>query len=447
MNVRPRSLFGRTAITIASTLLAFMLLAAGAAAYFIYLPMAQRYADDFAADIVSAAHQLQDLPIEMHDDLKRGLLLDHGLIVADAPGDLGAVPLGASRQPFFEQALERRAGEPLQAFSAENEPLIWVDVPAHDSIYRIGFDKERLGINPPVALLVSMLVAVALTLAASLLEVRRVVRPLQRLSSAAEQVGRGLLPPQLPTDGPEEIAALARTFNRMSSDLRELAENRTTMLAGISHDLRTPMTRMAITVEMLDEQSDPELVARLRRDLEAMDKLIDQFLQFSRGSDDERPQRIDLRQMLDKLNQELGDDGAELRLHCSDAGCVIDAEALALERVLTNLLKNASQYSDGQPVDIYLDCCADRASVDICDRGPGIPSDQVETVFRPFQRLEQARSAHTGGSGLGLAIARQLALKHDWAVDLLPREGGGTVARLSLPSVSCSAPRASRYRA
>ena len=434
MRLRPRSLFGRTALTIAVTLLLFTLISMSAAVYFIMTPMAKRYSDDFAAVIVSAAHSLQSLPEEMHEELKQQLLQDHGLIVTRQSEALSQESSDVSYYPYFREALERRAGENLAILESGAAPLLWVDVPAHGQIYRLGFDRERLGINPPVVLVLAIVVGALLTFLVGLLEVRRVVRPLSRLSSAVEDLGRGLNPPALPEDGPDEIAALARGFNRMSSDLREMSENRTVMIAGISHDLRTPLTRLAIATEMLDQDSRPDIVAGIRRDIEVMNSLIAQFLQFSAGVKDGVPVQVDLWRVIASLAARLEQTGTELRLHRKDPPCVYFADPVALERVLSNLLENAVTYGAGAPIDVKLNCNERAVSIEIRDRGPGIPPEQVDAVFRPFHRLESARGNHTGGSGLGLAISRQLANKHGWTIELLPRDGGGTIARLGLPT-------------
>lgn len=433
MTFYPRSLLGRTAITIALTLLAFMAISMAASVYFVYNPMAKRHAEDFAAIIVSVAHLLQDLPVEMHAELEDRLLEDHGLIVAEQPFESYESTSDLLYYPFFHAALDAQAGEDLRIIESPDSPIIWVDVSAHGKLYRLGFDKQRLGINPPVVLILAVGVGALLTLLASVLEVRRVVRPLEQLSCAVKKVARGGNPPPIPEEGPEEIASLARSFNRMSSDLQQLSENRTVMIAGISHDLRTPLTRLGLAVEMLDQDSNPKLISRIRHNLDTMNSLIRQFLQFSRGVEGETPVQLDLWQMIESLAADLKLEGSELRLHRNDPPCVYFADAVALERVLANLLKNAVQHGNGKPIDVNLHCKEEEVAIEIRDRGPGIPPEQVRAVFQPFHRLEASGSQSSSGSGLGLAIANQLAQKHDWKIDLLPREGGGTTARLSLP--------------
>ncbi len=433
MTFYPRSLLGRTLITIALTLLAFMAISLAAAVYFVYNPMAKRHAEDFAAIIVAAAHSLQDLPVEMHAELTDRLLQDHGLIVAEQPFESIETTSDLPFYPFFHAALDEQAGEDLRIVEPADSPIIWVDIPAHGKIYRLGFDKERLGINPPVVLILAVGVGALLTLLASLLEVRRVVRPINRLSGAVKKLARGGSAPRIPEEGPEEIADLARIFNHMSSDLQQLSENRTVMIAGISHDLRTPLTRLGLAVEMLEQDSNPELIQRIRHNLDTMNSLIGQFLQFSQGVHGACPVQLDLWQMIESLAADLKLEGSDLQLHRKDPPCVYFADSVALERVLANLLKNAAQHGDGKPIDIDLHCNDREVAIEISDRGPGIPAEELLAVFQPFHRLGSARSRSPSGSGLGLAIANQLALKHDWKIQLLPREGGGTVAKLSLP--------------
>jgi len=429
----PRTLFGRSAVTIALTLLVFTVVSLGTAVYFIAIPMAERSADDFAAVIVSAAHTLETLPEELHAEFQEQILIDHGLIVAEQTPGRSKKNFDVPYYIFFQKSLNERAGQELSITESVRGPLIWVDVPAHGKLFRFGFDRKRLGTNPPVVLFIAIGGGALLTWLVSLLEVRRVRRPLASFSVAVEEVGRGKTPPVLSEEGPEEIASLARAFNRMSSDMQELAENRTVIIAGISHDLRTPLTRMELAVEMLREDSEPELVAGIRGDLTAMNNLIGQFLAFSNGLDDEPSAQMDLWEVIEAQAADLRRDGVEVKLSGCSTLCAYFAHPVALQRLLSNLLENAAHYGGGAPIEVNLNCKEDIITVRISDRGPGIPANQAETVFQPFHRLETARSERTGGSGLGLAIARQLAIKHGWTVELLPRDGGGTVAKVGLP--------------
>lgn len=433
MTLWPRSLLARTIITIAATMIAFMLILVCAAVFFVYNPLAKRHADDFAAVIVSAAHSLQSLPEDLHADLKERLLQDHGLIVAEETTEEHLTHRDLPYYPFFHEAIDRRAGTELTIIEPEDSSTVWVDVPAHGKVFRIGFDKERLGTNPPLALILAVAGGALLTLIASVLEVRRVVGPLEQLSSAVKVLSRGRNPGLIREEGPEEIAELGRAFNRMSSELQQLSENRTVMISGISHDLRTPLTRLGIAVEMLDQDQDPELMGSIRRNLDTMNKLIGQFLQFSHGTGSGVPVQLDLWKMIESLAADVKIEGSSLRLHRHNPPCVYFSDPVALERVLGNLLRNAFQHGGGV-VDIHLNCSDEKVEIDICDRGPGIPDEQLEAVFRPFHRLGNTHGQRAGGSGLGLAIARQIALKNDWEIALLPRQGGGTVARLSLPA-------------
>ena len=436
MRIRPTSLFGRTALTIGFVLLLFTLVSMSAIVYFVMVPMAKRSAEDFAAEFVSAAHSLQALPEEQHPALKQELLEDHGLIVTDHEPGLVEPIADLPSLAYFREALFRRAGKELAIVADESGPMVWVDVPAHGREFRIGFNRERVGANQPLAFAAILGGGALLTLLVSLLEVRRIVVPVERLSTAVRQVARGQKPSPVAEDGPEEIAELARAINRLSSDINEMAENRTVMLAGISHDLRTPLTRLSIAAEMLDENNRPELVAGIRRDLDAMNALISRFLDFSKGAVDNCPVQVDLWKIIQSLADDLEREGATIRLHRNDPPCVFFADPVALERVLSNLLENAARYGRDKPIDVALRCNEKVVSVDICDRGPGIPANSVNSVFRPFERLQAERGTQTGGSGLGLAIVHDLAQKYDWNVELLPREGGGTVARLTFPT-SC----------
>ncbi|MDP1593750.1 MAG: ATP-binding protein, partial [Gallionella sp.] len=307
----------------------------------------------------------------------------------------------------------------------------WAEIHVGGKQIRIAIPRDQLGIQPPLALLLVLAATIALTLITAVILARRIARPLERLSEAAKHVGQGNIPEALQESGPEELANLARAFNQMALQVQELLANRTTLLAGISHDLRTPLARMRLAVEMLPENANPKIITRLQNELEEMNRIIGEFLAFSRGLEKEAAQEIDINQMLQELAGNAQNEGAEIRWQ-PQGPCLRSVGHMALRRILANLIGNAVRYGAGKAVEIECDC-ADRITIiRVLDHGPGIPPEQAENVFQPFYRLESSRSSATGGSGLGLAIARQLADVNGWKIELLPREGGGTEARLTI---------------
>jgi len=240
------------------------------------------------------------------------------------------------------------------------------------------------------------------------------------------------LPEALPETGPAELAELARRFNTMAAEVRNLLDNRTTLLAGISHDLRTPLARIRLALGMLSENPAPDLFERVLRDVDGMNELIARCLEVSRDFAEQDSVELDLCDLLAGVAAEYAHTGAELR-GSKGPDCRLRIRPLALRRIVSNLVDNAVRYGGGQPIDIEYRVAEDMVEICILDRGPGIPEHEREAVFRPFYRLEPSRSSSTGGSGLGLAIVRQIAAANGWSVELLPREGGGTAACVRVP--------------
>ena len=334
-----------------------------------------------------------------------------------------------------EQALAERLGDAVSMKSQviEGRRWFWVDlaVGQNREPVRVGFPRDRVRTRPIDALLAVALGTLLLILLASVLLARQITRPLTRLGAEVEQIGRGQLPHPLPETGPRELVIFVRQFNRMVVQIQELLANRTTLLAGISHDLRTPIARMQLALEMLAQQPDPKLVLRLQQDLEQMNQLIGQALDLARNLEAGARDRVDLADLIDGLVVTQRRGGAELAWQ-AEGPCPAEVNVSALERILANLLENALRYGGSEAPRVELDCNGTAAEIRVLDRGPGIPESEREAVFRPFYRLEASRSRDTGGSGLGLAIVRQLADACGFAVRLEPRPGGGTLARVRL---------------
>lgn len=433
MNKRPPTLFRRTALTLTLAFVLLMLVALGAVAYFINLPLGRQATDDLAALIVLSAQTWVELPPATRPDFEHELTEHHGLIIqpADVP-----LPDHTSIYPYrmlLEQALENRLGHTITVSTTHNPDFYWVDIPVGGQKLRVGFAQDRIGVQPPFALATIFAAMLVIVVVTALILARRIAGPLTRMAHAAQLVGHGSEPQPLAENGSAEMAGLARAFNRMAQDVRELLANRTTLLAGVSHDLRTPLARLRLAVEMLPGESDPKLIAGLVRDLDVMDTLLSQYLALASGMIEEAIESLDLRELVDGVVADAQRAGANVHWTPGSAPVMCAVRAHSLERIVTNLLDNARRYSaDGE---IEIECISENGEVviRILDRGPGIPEAERETVFRPFYRLEAARSVAGGGSGLGLAIARQLADANGWIIALDARPGGGMIAHLHLP--------------
>lgn len=434
-----RTLFGRTALTVAAAFLVFQFFALAVTIYLVLLPMAKRSADDLAALMVLSAQTWAELPPATRPDFVAELAHNHQLALDVAPRPQ---PGNESRFPYLmllENALEDRTGLAIHIETGSpDQKQVWAVIPTNGQTIRIGFSRDRIGIQPPLAVLLILGLGTLLALLTTLILVRRTTRPLALLANASVKVGRGQIPDALPESGPEELAVLARSFNQMARQVRELLANRTTLLAGISHDLRTPLARLRLAVEIAAENPRPKLFAGMQRDLEEMDRLIGIFLELSRGLQPEQAEPTDIGQLVSELAEDARRAGALLKWPGCTTPCRREISHTALRRILSNLIDNAIRYGNDQA--ISLSCMDEKGDtvISVLDRGPGIPPEQAEAVFRPFYRLETSRSKATGGSGLGLAIAKQLAEANGWHIRLLPRNHGGTEARVTLPAATTS---------
>ncbi|MDR2032192.1 MAG: HAMP domain-containing protein [Azoarcus sp.] len=272
----------------------------------------------------------------------------------------------------------------------------------------------------------SLLVAVI----CAYLIVSRVSKPLRHLAYAVRMVGRGQMP-RLEESGPQEIALVARAFNRMTDSLTRAAADRAFILAGVSHDLRTPLARLRLGIELSGISGDD--ITAMIEDIKAMDRIVGQFLDYGRGVAQESAQTLDLVDLVGNIVAPYCLRGTHIGLEVPER-LPIFARNLSLRRALSNLIDNALRYAgEKQPLDIRVFTEDGMACVEIADRGPGMPSAEIERLRQPFTRLESARS-DTHGAGLGLAIVERIVQAHDGRLDLLPRDGGGLRAIVRIPA-------------
>ncbi|MHB1676112.1 MAG: ATP-binding protein [Sulfuriferula sp.] len=435
MKLWPNSLFGRTAATLGVAFLLFQTIVLAVVAITALAPMAERSADDLAALIVLSAQTWAELPPETRPAFEQELVEHHHLriktiaSVSDEPADRFL------NSQNIEAALSRRTGQSIKLQAGKNG-WVWASLQMGGHNIRVGFEKSRYNIRSPLTAVGLLSLGALLTWFTAIVTVRRITRTLAQLGAAAGQVGQGQMPQPLPETGPAELATLARAFNRMANEVQALLVNRTTLLAGISHDLRTPMARMRLALAMLPETTNPGLLNQIERDLEQMNHLIQSFLEMARGLQSEDKQKTDLRVVLNQLAEDGRLSGGYVTCQLSGP-CEHEIAVQGLQRIIANLIENALRYgksANAAASEITLTCerTEEGLSIRVMDRGPGIPADQLEAVFRPFYRLEASRNQATGGSGLGLAIARQLAQANGWQLSLAARAGGGLVASLRI---------------
>lgn len=441
MNItrHPGTLFARTGLTLATALGLFLVFTIVIVVMLVLVPVGKQGADDLAVLMIFAAETWAERPAAAQPDFEQELINNYDLMIIPANTQLPAFSNPLPWFTFLQNALQRRLDRPVVLMqSKEPDAAYWADIPLVDHrAVRVGFPAYRFAAHPPLAILLLLLTGMVTILFTSILLARYQTRPLVQLSRATEQIAGGRYLEPLRESGPQEIATLIRSFNRMSEQISGLLANRTTLLAGISHDLRTPITRVRLALELFPPGADADLLDGIHRDLEEMDRLIGQALELAKGLDLQSSDEIDLRDFIDGIVADFSRGGARIEWSPQKC-CTCEVETLPLRRVISNLIDNAIRYGEDKPVTVQCHCQGDRIFIQVLDRGPGIPVDQRDAVFLPFHRLESSRSRMTGGSGLGLAIARQLCEARGWSIQLLPREGGGTDARLEFPSGSDS---------
>lgn len=366
--------------------------------------------------------------------LLRDLADSEGVHLYPSEPDDVVTPLPDNR--FFATMLETAKAQlgpsTRLAASINGQPGIWISFSvdeADEDIYWLMLPGERAQSEFPWHWLGWGCVSLILALLVAWLIVSRVTQPLRVLARAASEVGRGLHPEAVPERGAIELQQLARAFNGMSEDLKRINAERAEVLAGLSHDLRTPLARLRLEAE-LSIREDHARNAVID-DIEQMDAIIGQFLDFARGESGEAPELADINEIVTQVAETLGRREEPPTLALAELPHV-RIHRKALTRAIVNLLENARKYG-GEPITLETSSIGEEVRIDILDRGPGIPKDEVERLKRPFTRLEGARTDATG-TGLGLAIVDRIARLHKGSLDLIARDGGGLIARLRIPA-------------
>lgn len=427
------SLFRRAVLTVAAGMLVFQVAAGAAIFVYVLSPLAKRSADDFAAFLVLSARTWAELPPETRPAFAAELAEEHRISLSDVPDfreeDVRLHPY----MSLLREALAARL-DPGTAIRLTELPdgRFHVDIPAGSHDLHFSFSKELVSQSPLKALWWIFAAGFVVTVATAWLLARRVTAPVARLAQAAREIGTGERPHLLPEAGDRELAALARGFNETATQLSAQRENQATLLAGISHDLRSPLARLEMALGILAEERPSALLARMESDVAEMDGLIGAQLELARARVRESPRETDVDALLAGRVGSVAP--GTVRLRVTGPACLMFAAPLALQRVVANLVDNALGHAGARQVEVVRRRCRGAVFVGVRDRGPGIPAELRDAVFRPFFRLEPSRSRATGGSGLGLAIARQLAETHGWKLAIKSRRGGGASVWLAIPT-------------
>ncbi len=361
---------------------------------------------------------LSDFESALKEQLQAALGPEYGIELRATPQPAPpAVPIPV---PFYEaHELAAHAGSVLHYD-------VTVRFPDGDAVvYRLS--RMAGGAPLPRNLLINLILLVLILVIVLYLVARSITRPLSQLARAADSVGRQTRPAQLTEVGARELRDAARAFNTMNDRLRRYLDSRTRVLAAMSHDLKTPLTRMRLQVEALD---NPPMQARIGHELDEMEAMVREALSLFRGLDDGEPVvAVDIDALLVKIREEFALLGAQVTLS-GHAQRPFAGKPQMLKRCLTNLIANAIKFGTRAEV-IVAD--AEQLTIRVRDQGPGIPAEELERVFEPFHRLESSRNRSSGGTGLGLTIARDVAQAHGGTLILQNLVEGGLEALLTLP--------------
>nr|WP_241672988.1 sensor histidine kinase [Lacisediminimonas profundi] len=423
-------------------LLAF-LIAASMAAWVASFRMVERTprASQIAAQVVSIVTITRAALTHSAPDSRRELLFDlasnEGVrIYAREETDVLKPPTDNALMPVIQSDVRARLGADTAFASSVNDiPGFWVSFKIEDDEYWLALERERVERSSGVQWLGWGATTLILSLLGAVFISRLINQPLARLTAATRSMAKGQAPEPLPEAGPTEIRQANRSFNQMVDDLQRVESDRTLILAGISHDLRTPISRMVLEVEMARLPEDAR--RGMQSDLAQMDAIIAQFLDYARPSDSTKFVVVDLSALMEETAhavQRSPDLNVTTRIK---PRVLVRGNPTDLRRVINNLVENARRYGrkpgeKQSKVEMLCRAEGNEALVEISDQGPGIPGGDLEQLLRPFTRRDSARS-QADGAGLGLAIVDRVLQNHGAKLQLVNRKGGGLMVRFRMP--------------
>ena len=429
----PRTLFGRWLLLLVTPMVVLQIVVAVVFYQRHWDTVTRRLALGVAGEIALIIDSRSYFPGQEEQQLLQRLIgRNVGLNVefepgATLPGDRPPPRFYSILDNMLTQALSERLDLPFQIDTRRGDERIEIAIELDDGLLRILALEKRLFSTTTYIFLMWMVGAAGLLLAVAVLFLRNQIRPILRLAQAADAFGKGREVDDFRPAGATEVRQAAAAFLAMRERILRQIGQRTEMLAWVSHDLRTPLTRMKLQLAMLGAR--PE-VADLKRDVSEMEKMIDGYLAFARGLEGEATVATDLPELLADVVATMRRHGGDIRLQ-SASDITVPIRPNAFRRCLVNLIENALRH--GRRVEVSAVRRGTMVEVTIDDNGPGIPADRREDVFRPFFRLDESRNPATGGVGLGLTIARDVIRGHGGEIELGAAPIGGLRALLRLP--------------
>lgn len=427
----PRSAFGKTVFLIGFLLLINQLVSYFLVAVYVIQPTLQQTNHLIAKQIkvvfIDVGSEQQLLSAELTRKFQQATGID---VLSEAQAlrqGLG----NAIYYQYFSDEMSRELGGPTEVRIEQDQQFAFWVRPPQAPQYWIKIPLTGLNETDFSPLQIYILLIGFLSVAGGWWFARQLNRPLQKLQQAALQVGRGDIPEPLPEEGSTEIIAVTRAFNRMANGIRQLEKDRSLLMAGVSHDLRTPLTRIRLASEMVSDQ-DSWIRDGIVSDIDDMNAIIDQFIDYIRHHKEETLTEENLNQLVqeqleaDRLQQR------EITAELVEPLPLVPIRRIAIKRVLSNLIENALKYSEGAvEVRTGYEKNRQRLYVQVRDHGPGIPEDQMARMFEPFTQGDTARGS--AGSGLGLAIIKKIVDMHHGEIRLHNHAFGGLVATVYLP--------------
>jgi two-component system, OmpR family, osmolarity sensor histidine kinase EnvZ len=335
--------------------------------------------------------------------------------------------VGSVLDRYLTRALQEQIGRNVWYDSTCPGTQVLIRVPTEEGVLQLKAYRDRVQARSGPLFVAWIFGATIFLITISILFIRNQVRPIIQLADAMERFGRGEDTGPFRVRGAREVRSAALAFFDMRQRIKRYIEQRSQLLAGVSHDLRTPLTRLKLQLALLPPSPETE---DAKRDLAEMEETLDEYLAFAKGIAEEAPAEVDLRALAEDVVSESQRTGADVTIE-ADGAVLIPGRMRALKRCMLNLIDNAIAHGD--KVQVAVKGEADAVTVTVDDNGPGIPEDLYEEAFRPFSRLDETRSRNQKGVGLGLAIARDVARSHGGDIKLSKSPLGGLRASLRLP--------------